>query len=231
MGKLRKIAGKLQESCSAVTKPPEASRSNTAAPGTREAPTSTRGGQAKSNCGKIAEICENCEKLRPVTHPPLCRRWVECGVWAAPSVPCSASRYRDAPLRPLRLTRPDNPQSHPRVMRGLPQRRDQSGFEAEGCVELRPTPNVMLTPKARVVCGRHSPRQQCCPASKQLHRTSKSQISDGYQIPQVQACFRKKQGQRQGQGQQQCRGRGRGRDKQKQGVQGDGGGSVKMYVV
>ena len=55
----RKMAGnrgKLRENCGAVTKPPEASRSNTSAQGTHRAPTSTQGGQAKSNCG-------NCEKL------------------------------------------------------------------------------------------------------------------------------------------------------------------------
>ena len=56
-----KIAGKLRQNCGAATKPPEASRSNTSAQGTRRAPTRTRGGHAKSNWAKkLREIAENC---------------------------------------------------------------------------------------------------------------------------------------------------------------------------
>ena len=73
-----KIAGKLREnlrkSFGAVTKPPAASTSNTSAQGTPRAPTRTRGGRAKSNCGKSAGNCENCAKLRtatPLPSPPL----------------------------------------------------------------------------------------------------------------------------------------------------------------
>ena len=55
------IPKKLRENCSTLTKPPEASRSNTSAHGTHRAPKNTQGGQAKSNCGKIAE---NRGKLR-----------------------------------------------------------------------------------------------------------------------------------------------------------------------
>ena len=47
--------GKLRENCGAAAKPPEASKSSTSAQGAHRAPTGTRGGQAKSNCGKIAE--------------------------------------------------------------------------------------------------------------------------------------------------------------------------------
>ena len=69
------IAGKLRENCGAVTKPPEASRSNTSAQRTHRAPTSTRGGQAKSNCGKMRKVAENCEKLGEFANlnppPPL----------------------------------------------------------------------------------------------------------------------------------------------------------------
>ena len=51
---------KLRKYCGAVTKPPDASRRNTFAHATRRAPRSTRGGQAKSSCGKIAGNCKNC---------------------------------------------------------------------------------------------------------------------------------------------------------------------------
>ena len=70
-GKLREIA----ENCGAVTKPPAASRRNTSA---HRAPTSTRGGQAKSNCGKTAGKLRNWGKLRKIAdlHPPPCRQFL-----------------------------------------------------------------------------------------------------------------------------------------------------------
>ena len=47
----------MRENCGALTKPPEASRSNTSAQGTHGALTRARGGRAKSTRGKIAETC------------------------------------------------------------------------------------------------------------------------------------------------------------------------------
>ena len=50
--------------------PPEASRNNTSAQGTHRAPKSTRGGQAKSNCGKIVENCGIAKNCGPDPPPP-----------------------------------------------------------------------------------------------------------------------------------------------------------------
>ena len=68
-----KKSEKLRGKWGTATKPPEASRSNTSAQGTHRAPTRMRGGQAKSDCGKLRKlrkIAENCKQLRTPPPPP-----------------------------------------------------------------------------------------------------------------------------------------------------------------
>ena len=59
-----KIAGKLRKNCGAITKPPEASRSNPFAQDTHMAPTSTPGGQG-ANAKKLRNIAKNCGPQPP----------------------------------------------------------------------------------------------------------------------------------------------------------------------
>ena len=73
-GSIKSNCEKLRKYCGVVTKPLEASKSDTSAQGTHRAPTSTPGGQAKEHLRKTAEICiKNCEIAKncgPQPPPP-----------------------------------------------------------------------------------------------------------------------------------------------------------------
>ena len=90
------IAKKIAEKCRAVAKPPKASRSDTSAQGTHRAPTRTRGGPAKSICGKIAENCEklrkipkNCEKLQK----KIAKKWRKIADLNPPPFPVESPMF------------------------------------------------------------------------------------------------------------------------------------------
>ena len=69
-GKLREIVGKLRENCGAVTKPPEASRSNICTGDTPGTNKHARWASKKQFAENLQKIAKSCEKVRTSTPPP-----------------------------------------------------------------------------------------------------------------------------------------------------------------